>query len=187
MNKKNIMLILTGIIIQLFDFTVRFGTARVDISNDILAYALILIGIIPLVSRNNLFKKSRKHAIFGIIISVLLQMANLVDLGAATGDFDTFSKGLQTIIIIYFTYYFSESIMLEAKMQDKAALTRNFRFTWAVLGIFIFMHYASVFLDKALFEFGTLAVVIISALFYSSSILTACLHLYTDEMPKLGR
>lgn len=187
MNKKNISLILAGVIIQALEFTINIGSARIDIFSDIIAYSLILVGLKPLISRNILFRKGRNQAIWGLIIAVIVQVLNCMDLGSVENDVYSITKGLTTIISIYFTYYLSESIVLEAKRQDKSALTRNFRITWAIFGIFIFAYYIAVVSGITLLGFAAQAVVLICAIYYSSTLLTACNNLYTDEVPKLGR
>ena len=183
MSKKNITLILAGILIQILEFTVKIGDVRIDLFSDIIAYILILIGIMPLVQRNNLFKKSKNTAIKGLIISILVQAINFIDFAEGTANIDTFTKGLVTIFSIYFTYYFTESIMLEAKMQDKTALTRNFRITWSVLGVFIFISYIAFVSTISFLSIALQAVTLLCALYYSSIILAGSSKLYTDKIP----
>ena len=182
MSKKNITLILAGVLIQVLEFTIKIGDVRIDLFSDIIAYILILIGIIPLINRNNLFKKSKNTAIKGLLVSIFVQAINCIDFGDATTNVDTFTKGLVTIFAIYFTYYFTESIMLEAKMQDKAALTRNFRITWSVLGIFIFVSYIAFVSTISLLSIGLQAGTLLCALYYSSTILSGSSQLYTDKI-----
>ena len=183
MNKKNITLILAGILIQVLEFTVKIGDVRIDLFSDIIGYILILIGIFPLINRNNLFKKSKNTAIKGLIISILIQAINFIDFSEGTANIDTFTKGLITIFSIYFTYYFTESIMLEAKMQDRAALTRNFRITWSIFGVFIFVSYIAFVSTISFISIALQAVTLLCALYYSSIILTGCNPLYTDKIP----
>ena len=182
MSKKNITLILAGILIQILEFTIKIGDVRIDLFSDIIAYILILIGIMPLINRNNLFKKSKNTAIKGLLVSIFVQAINCIDFGDATTNVDTFTKGLVTIFAIYFTYYFTESIMLESKTQDKAALTRNFRITWSILGIFIFVNYIAFVSTISFLQIGLQAITLLCALYYSSTILTGCSQLYTDKV-----
>lgn len=184
MNKRNITLILAGILIQILDFTISIGNFRIDLFSDIIAYILILIGIMPLIKRNNLFKKSKSTAIKALVVSILVQAVNFVDFGEGTVNVDTFTKGIITILSIYFTYYFTESIILEAKMQNKSALTRNYRITWAVLGVFIFVYYIAFFTSNSILSVGIQAVTLICAIYYSSTTLTCCNQLYTEDLPE---
>jgi len=182
MSKKNITLILAGILIQILEFTIKIGDVRIDLFSDIIAYTLILIGIMPLINRNNLFKKSKNTAIKGLIISIFVQAINFIDFGDGATNVDTFTKGLVTIFSIYFTYYFTESIMLEAKTQDKSALTRNFRITWSVLGIFIFASYIGFVSTISILSIGLQAATLLCALYYSSTIFSGSSQLYTDKI-----
>jgi len=182
MNKRNITLILAGILIQILEFTIKIGDIRIDLFSDIIAYILILIGIMPLVNQNKLFKKSKNTAIKGLIVSIFVQAINFIDFAKDTTNVDTFTKGLVTIFAIYFTYYFTESIMLESKTQDKAALTRNFRITWSILGIFIFVNYIAFVSTISFLQIGLQAITLLCALYYSSTILTGCSQLYTDKV-----
>jgi len=182
MSKKNITFILAGILIQILEFTIKIGDARIDLFSDIIGYILILIGIMPFINRNKLFKKSKNTAIKGLLISIFVQALNFFDFGEATVNVDTFTKGLVTIFSIYFTYYFTESIMLEAKMQDRAALTRNFRITWSILGIFIFVYYIVFVSNNSIFSIGLQAATLLCALYYVSTIWTGSKQLFTDEI-----
>ena len=182
MSKKNITLILAGLLFQILEFTIKIGDVRIDLFSDIIGYILILIGIIPLVHRNNLFKKSKNTAIKGLIVSIFVQALNFIDFGEGSVSVDTFTKGLITIFSIYFTYYFTESLMLEAKMQYKTALTRNFRVTWAVLGGFIFISYIAFVSTISLLSIGLQAVTLLCTLYYISTIWTGCNQLYTDQI-----
>lgn len=186
MNKRNITLILAGILIQVLNFTITIGSVRIDLFSDIIAYILILVGIMPLTIRNNLFKKCKNTAIKALIVAILVQAVNCFDFGEGNANIDTFTIGVITIFSIYFTYYFTESIILEAKMQDKAAVTRNYRTTWTILGLFIFIYYICVaFLNSvSILAIGIQAVTVVCAIYYSSTTLNCCSKLYTDELPK---
>ena len=61
MNKKNISLILIGILLLVLQFYVRVGNATIDVFSDVIGFILIVIGILPLAPRNVLFKKARQE------------------------------------------------------------------------------------------------------------------------------
>lgn len=48
MNKKNISLILIGILLLVLQFYVRVGNATIDVFSDVIGFILIVIGILPL-------------------------------------------------------------------------------------------------------------------------------------------
>ena len=70
MNKKNISLILIGILLLVLQFYVRVGNATIDVFSDVIGFILIVIGILPLAPRNVLFKKARLAAILGTAAAV---------------------------------------------------------------------------------------------------------------------
>lgn len=180
MNKKNITLIMAGILIQVLEFTITINHVKIDIFSDIIGYILILIGITPLIIRNNLFKKCKSTAVKALVSSILIQLLYVFD---SEDPVIMAGSAIATIFSIYFTYYFTESIMLESKMQDKAALTRNFRYTWFVLGIFIFANYTAFISNISFLSIIIKAVTIICTIYYASTVLNTCERLYMDELP----
>lgn len=180
--KRDALLILAGIMLLALEFTVSVGNIRIDVFSDILAYILIIVGLAQLIRRNNIFRKCRSTAIKGLLVAVLAQVVYCVP--SAGGNIILFAKGLATIFFIYFTYYFTEAVALEAKMQDKAAVSRNFRITWGVFGVFIFAYY--IILN---FNFGDMvpiivqAVLVMSAVYYCYTMSGACSRLYMEGLP----
>ena len=79
MNKKNIILILVGILIISMRFNVTFGHINIDVTNDCVGFLLIIIGVLPMINRNSRFKKSGIVAIVGFIASVIAQIINFID------------------------------------------------------------------------------------------------------------
>ena len=57
MNKKNILFILTGVLILILQFNVKISNIYIDLFNDTIAFILIIIGGLPLSNRNVEFKK----------------------------------------------------------------------------------------------------------------------------------
>ena len=104
MNKKNIILILVGILIISMRFNVTFGHINIDVTNDCVGFLLIIIGVLPMINRNSRFKKSGIVAIVGFIASVIAQVINFIDWQEAAGSMLTISLGitvyLQSILLI---------------------------------------------------------------------------------------
>lgn len=183
MNKKNILLILVGIAIQIIEFRVKIGGIYIDLSSDIIAYVLIFIGILPLTLRNNLFKKSRNNAAIALLVAIFAQAVSFFDLADAQRVFDLFTRALTTIFSIYFTYYFTEGLILEAKSQDKSAVTRGFRLIWTFLGASVFAYYVAYMSQIELAIIIVQVISLLAAIYYIYSVYSACSHLYTDDMP----
>lgn len=183
MNKKNISFILAGVILLILQFNIKIGSATIDVCSDIIAYILIIIGIMPLTKRNIMFKKSRNVSFVGLVAAIGCQAVSCIDWGDTASTVTTTVSALSTIFTIYFTYYFSEAIILEAKFQDKSATTRSLRVTWALFGVFIFVHYIAFMSNVSIAALIVQAVVAICGIYYCSQILTACNQLYMDGLP----
>ena len=183
MNKKNISFILAGVILLILQFNIKIGSATIDVCSDIIAYILIIIGIMPLTKRNIMFKKSRNVSFVGLVAAIGCQAVSFIDWGNTASTVTTTVSALSTIFTIYFTYYFSEAIILEAKFQDKSATTRSLRVTWALFGVFIFVHYIAFMSNVSIAALIVQAVVAICGIYYCSQILTACNQLYMEGFP----
>ena len=183
MNKKNISFILAGVILLILQFNIKIGNATIDVCSDIIAYILIIIGIMPLTKRNIMFKKSRSVSFVGLVAAIGCQAVSFIDWGDTASTVTTTVSALSTIFTIYFTYYFSEAIILEAKFQDKSATTRSLRVTWALFGVFIFVHYIAFMSNVSIAALIVQAVVAICGIYYCSQILTACNQLYMEGLP----
>ena len=183
MNKKNISFILAGVILLILQFNIKIGSATIDVCSDIIAYILIIIGIMPLTKRNIMFKKSRNVSFIGLVAAIGCQTVSFIDWGDTASTVTTTVSALSTIFTIYFTYYFSEAIILEAKFQDKSATTRSLRVTWALFGVFIFVHYIAFMSNVSIAALIVQAVVAICGIYYCSQILTACNQLYMEGLP----
>ena len=183
MNKKNIILILVGILIISMRFNVTFGHINIDVTNDCVGFLLIIIGVLPMINRNSRFKKSGIVAIVGFIASVIAQIINFIDWQEAAGSMLTISLGITVIFAIYFTYYFTEAIILEAKFQEKSATTRSFRIVWLLLGALVFIHYIAFMSNISLASILVGAGSGICAIYYCSTMLTACKQLYMEGLP----
>lgn len=183
MNKKNISFILAGVILLILQFNIKIGSATIDVCSDIIAYILIIIGIMPLTKRNIMFKKSRNVSFVGLVAAIGCQAVSFIDWGDTASTVTTTVSALSTIFTIYFTYYFSEAIILEAKFQDKSATTRSLRVTWALFGVFIFVHYIAFMSNVSIAALIVQAIVAICGIYYCSQILTACNQLYMEGLP----
>lgn len=183
MNKKNITLVLIGIMLLLLQFNIRISNVYIDIFSDLIGAILLAIGGLPLCKRNLLFKKMRTVIILGLVLSAL---GLVISIYGGINDIPKVSEivtGFSTITLIYFTYYFNEGLMLEAKFQEKEATTRSFRKIWFILGVLIFAIFISITTDISLLITGVQALAVIYAVYYASTVLTACKQLYMEGLP----
>lgn len=183
MNKKNITLISAGILLLTLQFNIRFGSVIIDIFSDVLAFILIFAGARVLASRNIMFKKSRNICVLGIVFTAIGQMIHCFDWGDSASQMNSVVLGISTIFTIYFTYYFNEGLMLEAKFQDKSAATRSFRMIWMIFGVLVFVNYIAFMSNIALIMILSQAVTVIFSIYYCSAVMTASKQLYMEGLP----
>ena len=71
MNKKNSLLVLIGIFLICTRFWISIGPVHIDITNDIVGYILIFIGMKDLKSLNSRFKKGTILSVIGFAAAIL--------------------------------------------------------------------------------------------------------------------
>ena len=106
MNKKNISFILAGVILLILQFNIKIGSATIDVCSDIIAYILIIIGIMPLTKRNIMFKKSRNVSFVGLVAAIGCQAVSFIDWGDTASTVTTTVSALSTIFTIYYVLFF---------------------------------------------------------------------------------
>lgn len=183
MNKKNITLILVGIMLLSVQFIITIGSVKIDIFSDIIAFVLILIGGLPLCNRNKVFKKMRFIMFLGLGLTIAGQALNCLTLVNPQASTGSAAIGLSIVASIYFTYYFTEGLILESVFQEKSACTRSFRLTWMLLSALLFATFFLSSSEYTIFYIIIQVVLIIYTLFYCSTVLTACQQLYMDGIP----
>lgn len=180
MNKKNIILILIGIMLISLRFNVTFGHVNIDVTNDCIGFLLIVIGILPMMNRNSLFKKAGIVSIVGLIACVISQIINFIDWKEVAGTMLSISIGITVIFAIYFTYYFTEALVMESNVQEKSAVTRNYQLTWLILSASVFVHFMAFGATISLYSILLEAIVGICAIYYCFSVYTSSKQLYED-------
>lgn len=164
-------------------FMVSIGFVNIDISNDIIAFILIIIGVNGMANRNKMFKKTRINAYLGLLFAVAAQVINCFNWGADTETMHAIAYGLTTVFAIYFSYYFTEALILEAKFQEKSASTSSFNVTWLVLSASIFVHFMAFSSTVNTASIIVEAIIGICAIYYCSTVFTGCKQLYMEGMP----
>ncbi len=183
MNKKHITLILIGVMLLVLQFYVKIGGVSVDVCSDILAFVLIVIGICPLSERNILYKKARNVSFIGLVAAIVCQVLFCMNWGDSTQTVITIVSAITTVFTIYFSYYFTEALILEAKFQDKAAVTRTLRVTWVLFGALKFVHYIAFMSNVSIAGIGMQILTAVSAIYYCMQVLTAGEQLYMEGLP----
>jgi len=183
MNKKNITFVLAGILVLILQFNIKIGAIYIDLFNDTIAFILIIIGAMPLSNRNVIFKKARNLMIIGFILSILGQILSGYNMLQGGNNGIAIYTGLSSIAGIYFTYYFNEALVLESQFQEKLAVTRSFKLTWAVLGILMFLNFLAVMSAATIIVILVQAITVVFAIYYCSVVLTGCRQLYMEGLP----
>ena len=180
MNKKNSLFVLIGILFICTRFWVSFGTVHIDISNDIIGYVLILLGVKDMRTRNSRFKKSMILAAAGLAGALVSQYLTARDWPASPETMYSIAIGISVVFAIYFTYYYTDALVMEARIQEKSAVTRNYQVTWLLLSAGIFVHYfafkSSITIASILVE----ALIAIMTLYYCFSVFSTSKQLYED-------
>lgn len=183
MNKKNIYLVCVGILLLSLQLIINVGGVYIDIFNDILAFVLIAIGGFPLSGRNSVFKKSARIIVIGLILTVAAQLLSIQSEVLGLSNIVTIMCGFSVIVNIYYTYYFNEGLILEAKFQEKEALTRSIRIIWALYGILVFLSFIATMAGIRVITIAANALSLVYCIFYVTNILNISKQLYMEGLP----
>lgn len=104
------------------------------------------------------------------------------DWGDSASQMRTMAAGLSTILqftllIIYGSHH------IRSKISGKSATTRSFRIVWLLLGALVFIHYIAFMSNISLASILVGAGSGICAIYYCSTMLTACKQLYMEGLP----
>ena len=167
MNKKNSIFVITGIFLICTRFWVSFGTVNIDISNDIVGYILIFLGINNMKELNSRFKKG-----------MFLSLAGLA--GAIPETMYSIAIGISVVFAIYFTYYYTEALVMEARIQEKTAVTRNYQITWLLMSAGIFIHYFAFKSTITMWSILVEALIAVITIYYCFLVFSTSRQLYED-------
>ena len=103
-----------------------------------------------------------------------------IDWQEAAGSMLTISLGITVIFAIYFTYYFTEALIMESNIQEKSAVTRNYQMTWLILSAAVFAHFMIFGSTISLYSILVEALVGICALYYCFTVYSSSKQLYED-------
>ena len=84
---------------------------------------------------------------------------------------------------IYYTYYFNEGLILEAKFQEKEALTRSLRLIWALYGILVFLSFIATMSGIYMITIIANLLSLMFCIFYVSNIFNISKGLYMEGLP----
>ena len=186
MNKKNSLFVLIGIFLICTRFWISIGSVHIDITNDIVGYILIFIGMNlgateePTDFFNSRLKKGMILSVAGLISAVLSQYLISRDWPSSPETMYSIAIGISVVFAIYFTYYYTEALIMEARIQEKNAVTRNYQITWLLLSVGIFIHYFAFKASTTVYSILVEALIIVITIYYCFSVFSTSKQLYED-------
>lgn len=179
MNKKNSLLVIIGIFLICTRFWVSFGTVNIDVSNDIVGYILIFIAMKDLKELNSRFKKGMILSLAGLAGAVLSQYL-IARAWPIPETMHSIAIGISVIFAIYFTYYYTEALVMEARIQEKSAVTRNYQVTWLLMSAGIFVHYFAFKSTITIWSILVEALIAVITIYYCFLVFSTSKQLYED-------
>lgn len=180
MNKKNSLLVLIGIFLICTRYWITIGAVHIDVTNDIVGYILIFLGMKDLKSLNSRFKKGMCLSAAGLVFAVISQYLISRDWPSSPETMYSIAIGLSVVFAIYFTYYYTEALIMEARIQEKNAVTRNYQITWLLLSAGIFIHYFAFKSSITFYSILVEALITVIAIYYCFSVFSTSRQLYED-------
>ncbi len=179
MNKKNSLLVIMGIFLICTRFWVSFGTVNIDVSNDIVGYILIFLGMKDLKGLNSRFKKGMILSLAGLAGAVLSQYL-IARAWPIPETMYSIAIGISVVFAIYFTYYYTEALVMEARIQEKSAVTRNYQVTWLLMSVGIFVHYFAFKSTITMWSILVEALIAVITIYYCFLVFSTSKQLYED-------
>lgn len=179
MNKKNSIFVITGIFLICTRFWVSFGTVNIDISNDIVGYILIFLGINNMKELNSRFKKGMILSLAGLAGAILSQYLIARDLLCAR-DYVFYSNRYQCRICYIFYLLLYRSPCHGSKDTRKTAVTRNYQITWLLMSAGIFIHYFAFKSTITMWSILVEALIAVITIYYCFLVFSTSRQLYED-------
>lgn len=127
-----IVKIVIGLILMIIGIEARISWLRFDIISDIIGSILVIIGLNEIIEWSPLLKRSRKHAIIGVVAHVLMYIAGFYEIAKLI---ELLMLAITIITFIYMTYYLMEGILVKAKTEKKNEISGTIRGGWIILAI----------------------------------------------------
>lgn len=142
-----------GFLFLVFNIQVKLGSITLDIIPDFIGYILIIIACKGMIEWSPCFKKTRKHAIIALVISVCRIFAQ--NQNAAFRVQGTL-LGIETIAYIYLSYYMMEGLYVKNKTDKVYELNSQLKGAWIVMAVarFAYCFLSLADLESLTAEFG---------------------------------
>ncbi len=142
-----------GFLFLVFNVQVKLGSITLDIIPDFIGYGLIFLAAKEMLDWSPCFKKTRKHAVIALVISIGRVIAlnrNLAFTVQGT------LLGIETIAYIYLSYYVMEGLYVKNKTDKIYELNSQLRGAWIAVAVarFIYCFLGLTDLESLTAEFG---------------------------------
>lgn len=178
-----ILLVLGGILLQVIDLPVDIGFMTINLLSDIVAYALMLLGIRPFLNEQNLlFKKAFGIALTTLIIEIFSRLSTCLDFGKSNTTVSYLFFALTALNFMRFIYYYTECLLLQAKFLKTEVNIPQLRGAFSAFSILIIAHYlVCTLIEIAIITTAATIILALCAVYYCSTINTVRLQLYPDK------
>lgn len=142
-----------GFLFLVFNIQVKLGGITLDIVPDFIGYILIILACKGMIEWSPCFKKTRKHAIIALVISVCRMVAQNRNAGfRVQGSL----LGIETIAYIYLSFYILEGIYVKNKVEKVYELNSQLKGSWIAMIVarFAYCFFSLTDLDSITKEFG---------------------------------
>lgn len=178
-----ILLVLVGIILQVIDIPIDFGPITINLTSDIVAYILIIIGIKPFLKQPNLlWKKGFKKGIILLIISIIERLSTTLDFGDSNATISYLFMAVTSVIFMFFVYDYLESVALEAKMAKIEIALEPMRTAFSGFCVMLIVYYLAVTLfNIPIVNIVANVILVITAFYYCITINNVRTVLYPSD------
>ena len=177
MNKKNSLLVLIGIFLICTRFWISIGPVHIDIN---MMFCGLNFGSTPKLAFEPLIIIPIFAFVLSLVQTVLSQYLISRDWPSSPETMYSIAIGISVVFAIYFTYYYTEALIMEARIQEKNAVTRNYQITWLLLSAGIFIHYFAFKASTTVYSILVEALIIIITMYYCFSVFSTSKQLYED-------
>ncbi len=168
--KSKMDFVFLGIVLQAIDFTLNLQYFKLNITSAV-AFVLIIVGLKPYIGeQNRIFRKCFKSMIRILVIFAISVVSGFFNFKEFNASIAMLFFAVISVLYMYFTYYFTECVVLQAKMVAKEDISKPMKSTWTLLGIGIVGYYFANSMGFGAIALIVHAAYILAALYYVMTI-----------------
>ncbi|MBR6698007.1 MAG: hypothetical protein IKL73_07090 [Lachnospiraceae bacterium] len=136
-----------------------------------IAFVLIIIGLLPYkTEQNRLFSKCLKSSIRIAVIFAVSVVMTVFNFATYNSSVSMLFFAIISVLYMYMTYYFTECIVLQAKMVAKQDISKTMKSTWTLLGVGIVGYYFVASMNLGIIVLIVHVAYILAALYYAMTV-----------------